>query len=284
MPDDLRVTPPSAHGVAIYPAGATFGPRNMRDHEFVWMVEGDAEYTWGGATVRAPAGSVVLCRSGATDFFAFDREHRTRHAYFHFNVLALPSDWPPPGEWPLVCSPAEDDILRPLFRYLLTWAGRGDERLCELTVLEMLAAFVTGRVAARQVPADVLPEPVERAYEYIARALESDPARPIRLGDLAGCSGVSPEHLCRLFASATGRSPMETVRLARLDRAAVLLARSNYAVSEIAGALGFSSPFHFSRRFHRVYGCSPRELRSRVRNGETPPVPRLLRLAPEAGS
>ena len=75
-----------------------------------------------------------------------------------------------------------------------------------------------------------------------------------------------------------GRSPAETVRLARLDRAAILLARSNYTVGEVAALYGFASPFHFSRAFKDAYGLPPTEVRRRILAGETPPLPRLLRV------
>jgi transcriptional regulator GlxA family with amidase domain len=65
------------------------------------------------------------------------------------------------------------------------------------------------------------------------------------------------------------------VRLARLDRAATLLVRSNFSVQEIAELCGFASAFHFSRRFKEAYGQSPRELRQQVRAGATLPAPRL---------
>jgi transcriptional regulator GlxA family with amidase domain len=47
--------------------------------------------------------------------------------------------------------------------------------------------------------------------------------------------------------------------LLRLSRAAMLLARSNLSVEAIAHDCGFANPYpyHFSRRFHRVYGQPP---------------------------
>ena len=63
---------------------------------------------------------------------------------------------------------------------------------------------------------------------------------------------VHPEDLCRLFAASVGRSPMETVRLMRLERALVLLARSNLSVKEVGRLSGFSSPNHFLRGFRSV--------------------------------
>lgn len=277
---DLKLSRPIMTGVATYPAGATFGPRATRDFEFVWVIEGDVEYSRDGMIVPAPPGSVLLCQPGGTDFFKWDEKRRTRHGYFHFKVLSLPDSWPPMQEWPLIHPPVDGDILRPLFRHLLTWADRGDPNLLAVTMAHMLASFVTGETAGRDVPQESLPEAVERALTYLHDSLEEDPSTSIHLADLAGAACVSPEHLCRLFKRSTGRSPVETVRLARLDRAAVLLARSNYTVAEISTVCGFSSPFHFSRRFKDAFGLSPRDLRKRLATGATPPTPRLLQWSP----
>jgi len=277
MSEPLHLTPPSPPGLAIYPRGATFGPRTMRDYEFVWMVEGDAEYRWGDRTEAAPQGSVVLCRPGARDFFQWDRLRRTRHAYVHFQIIRAPAAWGPPASWPLVRSPVEGDVLRPLFRHLLTWHGKGHAHLERLTLLHMLTAFVTGQHTCNDVPHDLLPPAVEAALSYMHQVLDADPSTSITLPQLATAAAVTPEHLCRLFKTATGRSPIETVQLARLDHSAVLVARSNYAVKQIADLCGFSSPFHFSRRFAQAFGRSPRQLRKELQAGRTPPLPLLLR-------
>ncbi|MGH7142877.1 MAG: helix-turn-helix transcriptional regulator [Planctomycetota bacterium] len=345
MLEELQLSLPTGRGVAIYPPGATFGPRQMRDYEFVWLMEGDAEYRWGATTVAAPEGSIVLCRpsvEGASDEFRWDPVKSTRHAYFHFDVLSLPPDWPPPTQWPLVRPAVEGDVLRPLFRHLLTWVkgpdatapgatlptpviavapatvsapaggsagasvggntggavGSGaagdatvaapealwqiahrDEMLCRLTMMHMLTAFVSGDVAAQEAPPERLPEAVERTLKFIQERMDADAARPIDLPELAGAAFVTPEHLCRVFKAATGRTPVETVRLARLDRAVVLLSRSNYSVGEIAHLCGFASPFHFSRRFKEAFGLPPKAVRKQIEAGQIPPLPRLLRWA-----
>jgi AraC-like DNA-binding protein len=282
--DDLTVSI-SSTGMARYPAGATFGPRRMRDWEFVWIIEGDAVYSRddaGGDPTheaaqhhQAPAGSIVLCRPNGTDFFRWDPRRPTRHGYFHFDVTGIPAGWPGSSTWPSVRVPGDGDVLRPLFRHLLTWAGQGDPALCALTVRHMLTAFVTNQFATRDAPRDSLPEAVERAFVFVQQTLDRDPAAALTLNALAEAACVSPEHLCRMFKLATDHSPLETVRLARLDRAAVLLARSNYSISRVAELCGFSSPFHFSRRFREAFGKSPTQLRKGLANGETPPTPRL---------
>ncbi len=284
LPQDLELTLPAGRGVAVYPPGATFGPRVMRDYEFVWLIEGDAEYRWGETTVAAPEGSIVLCRPGVTDFFRWDQQRRTRHGFYHFNVLKVPADWPRPESWPLVRVPHEGDVLRPLFRHLLTWVGKGSEALCRLTMAHMLTAFVSGEISSSDFPRETLPAAVERVWRHIHRRLEDDPAVPIHLDELARVACVTPEHLCRLFKTALGYSPVETVRLARLDRAVVLLTRSNYSVGEVAGMCGFASQFHFSRRFKAAFGKPPSQVREEIQSGGMHPPARLLRATPNVSA
>src|SRR5262245_32904059 len=94
----------------------------------------------------------------------------------------------------------------------------------------------------------------------------------ISLTELSRVACVTSEHLCRLFKTATNHSPVETVRLARLDRAAVFLSRSNYSVGEIATMCGFASQFHFSRRFKEAFGKAPRQVRADIQAGGAPPM------------
>ncbi len=277
MSTDLDLSFASWTGIAIYPPGATFGPRAMRDYEFVWMIEGDALYRWDEHSVDAPQGSIVLCRPGTTDFFRWDPTRRTRHAYVHFHVNKTPSDWPKRADWPVVRTFDESDIVLPMFRHLLAWWDRGDPTLVRATLTHLVAAFVTGHVATAQVPATALPEPIERTMAFLYQSLDRDPAAPIAFEDLVEASCVTGPHLCRLFKKVTGHSPAETVRLARLDRALSLVVRSNFAVKQIATMTGFTSPFHFTRVFTKAFGLAPADLRKAVEAGHTPPLSRMLK-------
>ncbi len=271
----LRIALPAQVGVATYLPGASFGPRVLRDYEFVWIVEGQVQYQRGDNSYAAPPGSVILCRPGSSDGFTWDASRRTRHAFFHFDILQTPDAWPPMDQWPLVLGPQEGDVLLTLFKHLLRWGTRAESIVQQLTIMHMLSIYVTGQRAAGDVPREALPDVVANSLKWIARRLEQGGRQPLTLRELARQAQVTPEHLCRLYQKWTGHTPAQTVRLARLDRAAVLLARSNYAVAQIAGLCGFSSPFHFSRRFKDAFGASPRQLRRQLAEGQTPPVPLL---------
>lgn len=266
----------STAGVADYPPGATFGPRRMRDYELVWLVEGSAEYRVDDVVYPAPEGAMVLCRPGTVDAFTWDPKRRTRHAYVHFDV-------PPPRrsdsykDWPVVRQRIEGDVLVPLFQHLLTWANTGDVELSRQTLALMLRMFIHDQRVTHDLPPQVQPDPVDRAIAHVYASLDADATEAITLDDLASAACVTAEHLCRLFQKSMDRTPMECVRMARLDRSVVLLTRSNFSVGQIAGMCGFASQFHFSRRFKEAFGATPTQVRSRVRTGETPPLPKLLR-------
>lgn len=277
---DLRVALNSGANIAIYPPGATFGPRQMRDFEFVWLLEGDAEYSfevWDEShSVALPQGTLLLCQPGRRDHFIWDKTRRTRHGFFHFELMERRAPWPEPDSWPATRPLIEGDLLSTLTKQLVNWSASGFGPQRDLMASLLLAAFITGETQAGEVPHQRPPDAVERALAYIYARLEEDAAAPLTLEAIARAAYVTPEHLCRVFKSATGHSPLETVRLARLDRAALLLSRSNFPVAEVAHLTGFASPFHFSRAFKAAYGLSPRELQQSVAAGNATPLPKLL--------
>jgi AraC family transcriptional regulator len=283
MSDYIQTSLPAACGVAAFQPGAVLGPRVLKCFEFVWLLEGEALHESGGVATPVPEQSVLLLRPGVAHTLRWDAWNRTRHAYLPFSVKELPLDGADPRTWPLLRAPAENDILRTQFRYLLNWYGRGRPELTRLTLQHILASFITGESATEEQAPSEEPSTVERALTFIQQRMDQDPAIPLHLPQLAKAAGVSQEHLCRAFTRVTGRSPAETVRLARLDRAATLLSRTNMAVQDVAHLCGFASAFHFSRRFSAAFGQAPRRFRTLISAGAPPPVPLLARDAKQAG-
>jgi AraC family transcriptional regulator, arabinose operon regulatory protein len=87
-------------------------------------------------------------------------------------------------------------------------------------------------------------------------------AEPLTLRDLVTFTGYSATHLNRLFRDQTGESPMHYVHRLRMARAASLLTISTMSVGEIARAVGFPDPYHFSRRFKQSTGYAPAHYRA----------------------
>jgi AraC-like DNA-binding protein len=277
----LRVTEAD---IAVYPPDATYGPRRLRDYEFVWIIEGDAVANYDGQEIAAPSGTILLARPGMIDRYDWARKRRTVHAFFHFNFELPATGWPPCEKWPLAVQTPVNDVLRPLFRYVLGLHPLSEPlrtSLLEPCVNLMLRAFVSGKLTTAPEPYAELPPAVDKAIGIIRDRVFQDATRSITLTELAESVHVTKEHLCRLFRRNLNHGPLECVGLARVERAAFLLGRSNLTVKEVANTAGFKTPYHFSSKFKKVYGLSPRDYRNAVRVGapvRVNPIVRLLRM------
>ncbi|CAN5837184.1 hypothetical protein BH18ACT13_BH18ACT13_05670 [soil metagenome] len=272
MPESLQLA--YAWGeTATYEPGATFGPRVLGDFELVWILAGHARYIVDGRELDAPPGTVLLGRPGFREAYRWDSERVTRHAFVHFAVHELPDDWSPIATWPISRLMAPGDAVRPLFRRVLDEC-EGTRRRARPTraVARIVEALLDSFLSpAPTTELEVRPAAVGRVLDWLSRSLDNEPARPVSLPELAAAGAVTPKHLCRLFAASVGRSPMETVRLMRLERALVLIARSNLSIQEVGRLSGFSSPNHFSRCFRSVYGSPPLAVRRALLAGQVPP-------------
>jgi len=101
----------------------------------------------------------------------------------------------------------------------------------------------------------------------LLRRLRAEPHRPLSLAEMARLTHLSPSRFSALFTSAMGVPPGHFQRQLRLHRAKTLLLTTGQSVAEIAAAVGFADPFHFSRAFAQATGQSPRAYRDHLRRG-----------------
>lgn len=80
------------------------------------------------------------------------------------------------------------------------------------------------------------------------------------------CVDTLADHMCmsrttlyRKIKVLSDLSPNELINITRLKRAAQLLLEGEYKIYEISNILGFSTPSHFTRNFHKQFGISPKE-------------------------
>ena len=77
---------------------------------------------------------------------------------------------------------------------------------------------------------------------------------------LAEQMGVSRVQLYRKVKTLTGRTPVDIIRLSRLNRSKVLLETTDKNVSEVAYEVGFTAPSYFTKCFKDEFGISPSDL------------------------
>jgi AraC family transcriptional regulator of arabinose operon len=85
------------------------------------------------------------------------------------------------------------------------------------------------------------------------------------LSELAQRVHLSPSRLSHLFKEQTGRSIIEMLTGMRLNQAMRMLEFTSLSVSEIAGEVGFQSPFYFTTRFTEHFGMSPTEYKKQIK-------------------
>lgn len=95
---------------------------------------------------------------------------------------------------------------------------------------------------------------VERLRKVIQDNLSDSELSVERIGDEIGLSRVQ---LYRKVKALTGYSPVEMVRKARLARARHYLHTSEKSISEVAYAVGFTSPSYFSKCYKEEFGVQP---------------------------
>lgn len=81
--------------------------------------------------------------------------------------------------------------------------------------------------------------------------------------DLGAKMGMGRVQLYRKIKALTNYSPVELLRIARLKKAASLLASSEKTISEITYEVGFSSPSYFTKCYKEYFGENPTEFLKR---------------------
>jgi AraC-like DNA-binding protein len=188
-----------------------------------------------------------------------------------FDVIALraagkgPSlTWP---KHPVSVPQASEGAAR--LRMLAGWllemvrqgAGATDKAAAATLMLSLL-----GQSAAPAPPGDdAAPSPPGHRLQRALECLQERPGSALPVEAAASLCGLSPAYFSRLFRRCHGIPFGDYVRVHRLQLAAQRLADERESLSQIAYALGFASPSHFSACFRQRFGVTPREYRMGAR-------------------
>ena len=271
LPEATRyVRRPDVSGVGLLRARFTtfeFGSHAHAEYAFGVMERGALVFRAGRHEHRAEPGAMVLLdpetphRGGAGDPSGYAYRMFYIDAATLHRLLDLPE-----GRWPSFHRPllAGPPVAPALLRLHLGLERGAVSRLgAESAFLTLLPALFRGLVEAverdraatdqaRAVPG------VRRAREY----LEAVPERDHSLDELAAVAGLSRRHFTRCFRTQVGLSPSEYATQVKLRHAWRLLEAGEPA-ADVATRLGFADQSHLNRRFKRVFGFPPGQIRAR---------------------
>lgn len=120
--------------------------------------------------------------------------------------------------------------------------------------------FADRSVLKKEAISDVDKGFVEKLRELIEAHLGNSGLSVEDLGEKLGLSRVQ---LYRKAKALTGYSPNELLRIARLKRAASLLATTDKTIAEITYEVGFSAPSYFTKCYKDYFGESPTDFLKR---------------------
>lgn len=102
----------------------------------------------------------------------------------------------------------------------------------------------------------------------------------VTLGGLAAAFGYNPSYLSRAIRRQTGRTFQQLVTACRVDKAAGLLADTDWPVEDVAQAVGYGSASALFRHIRQATGLTPTQLRHRLAARPQPDGSGQISIAP----
>jgi AraC-like DNA-binding protein len=239
----------------IYGAGCVepdpcwhMAPHSHAFHELIAVVQGRLLLKSATGLIAAKAGDILFYRSGFVHEETSDPRAPARTFFVAFDNGDL-----------LPWLPLQTQDNRGRVRKLVSWIVEDENTRRSPETRRPLFETLLGELRRM---CDTPRDPwLEEILSYIRENL----AHPLTLDHLARRGRMSRFAFIRKFKRLSGRTPMEELRSARLDRARTLLLTTNQPVKAIAPAVGIGDEYQLSKLFRLHFNLSPRDLRKRNR-------------------
>lgn len=149
--------------------------------------------------------------------------------------------------------------LSPAQSQLVDWLAASS--LEDGVIAQQGAALLLASLSSPQSPVTTNGLPLASLNAHIDKHC----THPLQVADLAQLCNLSTARFHARFLEETGRTPMEHVRLRRLQLGRTWLLNSSLPVGEIAARVGYASQSAFTAALLRELGVTPRELRRQAR-------------------
>ena len=153
-------------------------------------------------------------------------------------------------------------IYRLFDKIIQTNTGALGEHSLETSALAMTLMAEISKECVRQCyvnlqlpPSDIVY--TERAMDYIAAHL----SQKIEVQDIARAVGISSGYLSGIFKTVTGKTMVEYINLAKLQRVTELVSSLGISAGEAAEQVGITDPSYLSRLFRKYLDTGIRDIK-----------------------
>jgi AraC-like DNA-binding protein len=249
----LKFPEPKIYGAgAVAPNPRWHMPAHFHSfHEIIVVRQGRYEMKSPEQTVWAEPGDVLFYRAGFV-------HEETSDARNPVGIEFIAFDTGDPLAWLPLRTPDTQGRVREIVRWLIDDVGHRRAPELRRPLFDVLLGELRLLCAVQP----------DLWLEEILAFLRKNLARRLTLDDLARQGRMSKFAFVRKFRRLRGRTPMEELRLMRLDQARTLLLTTSLPVKAIAPAVGIGDEYQLSKLFRRHFDLSPSHLRTRsLRDG-----------------
>jgi AraC-like DNA-binding protein len=237
--------------------------RHTHDCYAIGVIDaGVEEFTYRGATHRAPANAIVIVHPGEVHTGHAGVPTGWQYRMFYPSVALLQQaqlevqetrpNWIPYFSMPVIQDPGLATHLRSLHMAL----ERADSRLeCESRFLWTFAQLIARYADCCPIASPPL-SPDAQTVQLVRDYLNAHYAESVGLDQLATLARLKPLRLLRLFQRQVGLPPHAYLVQRRVERAKALLS-AGLPIAQVACDTGFSDQSHLNRHFKKLIGITP---------------------------
>jgi len=216
-------------------------------HEVIAVVRGRMRVRMHGQEFAAGPGEVFLYAAGTAHEEASDRRNPVETYFMAFEHPAFSAGLPPKFR-----------DARGRIGLLISWLAAEHPAATARQKGLVEAIFRASVAEALRAASEV------EAYGLAAKMrawMRERLGEPLSLDALAAQAGMGRYQFLRAFKRSAGHTPMQELRLLRLEKAKFLLLTTDLPLKAIAPEVGIGDEYQLSKLFRKEFGMPPGELR-----------------------
>ncbi|MBQ8427444.1 MAG: AraC family transcriptional regulator [Clostridia bacterium] len=202
-------------------------------------------------------GDLILIPSGVKHNFHLTDENFAIKYWLHFDLKIGNESFFEHYIFPYKIHVGKNKKLEELFHTAITHAygkNLSDSLIASGIVMSIVAFYFENCVYTEK-------KNPTNEIDRVIKHVKNNYSENFSLDELAKMVNLSPNYFVKKFKEQTSHSPIQFIKMIKLERAKFLLEQSSESVNAIMEQTGFYDSSHFSKLFKNRYGHSPKKYR-----------------------